>query len=134
MPAGQAQKEIFVNEALALADALLHCAIEGELASPPAEPAEGATWLVAPNPTGDWTGQAGKLACRQGGNWLFVAPRDGMRLLNRATGQDMRFAAGWHAPARPADPAGGTTVDSEARQAILALLAALETTGIFAPA
>ena len=33
---GQAQKEIFVNEAFSHVDALLHCSIEEEMASPPA--------------------------------------------------------------------------------------------------
>lgn len=129
--AGQAQKEAFVNEAHALADALLHCAIEGEAAAPPTTPVEGENWLVAASPTGAWAGQAGKIACRQAGNWLFVAPRDGMTLLNRTNGQQRRYFASWLAPTAPATPSGGTTVDTEARAAINALVAALRTAGIF---
>ncbi len=129
--AGQAQKELFVNEAHALADALLHCAIEGEAAAPPSEPAEGEAWLVASGASGAWTGQAGRLACRQAGNWLFVTPRDGMRLLDRGTGQEMRFHAGWQAPQPPPEPSGGSVVDSEARAAIQGLIAAMRLAGIF---
>ena len=129
--AGQAQKEAFVNEAHALTDALLHLAIEGEAAAPPATPVEGTSWLVAASPTGAWVGQAGKIACRQAGNWLFVAPRDGMVLLNRTDGQQRRYFAGWLSPAAPSAPSGGATVDAEARTAITALVAALRTAGIF---
>ena len=127
---GQAQKEVFVNEAHALSDALMHCAIEGIAAAPPATPGEGSNWLVAPSPTGDWTGQAGKLACRQAGNWIFVAPRDGMRLLNRVNGQDMRYYAGWQFPVRPTAPSGGTVIDSQARSAIGDLVNALTMAGV----
>ncbi len=77
--------------------------------------------------------QAGKIACRQAGSWLFVAPRDGMRLLNRTTGQDMRFSGGWQIPATPASPSGGTTIDSQARMAIVAIIDALQLAGILAP-
>lgn len=131
--AGQAQKEAFVNEAHALTDALLHCAIEGQAAAPPVTPVEGTNWLVGTAPAGAWTGQAGKIACRQSGNWLFVAPRDGMRLLDKASGQERRYAGGWLAPFAPVAPSGGSIVDTEARAAIAALIAALRTAGVFTP-
>ena len=129
--AGQAQKEAFVNEAHARTDALMHCAIEGEAAAPPTTPIEGTNWLVAASPTGTWAGQAGKIACRQAGNWLFIEPRDGMVLLNRANGQQRRYFASWLAPTVPAGPSGGSTIDAEARTAIAALVAALRTAGVF---
>ena len=127
---GQAQKEAFVNEAHAITDALLHCAIECEASIPPTAPTDGTCWLVAAAPTGDWQGQAGKIACRQAGNWLFVPPRDGLRVLNRQSGQEIRFAGTWLSAARPADPGGGTTIDAEARSAIVNLINALATAGI----
>lgn len=114
-------------------DCLLHSAIEAELAAPPATPLDGQAWLVASGASGDWAGQAGRIAARQSGNWLFVVPRDGMRVLNRATGQEMRFAGTWQVPARPAAPSGGTTIDSQARAAIAALITCLTQAGIIAP-
>lgn len=128
---GQAQKEAFVNEAHALADALLHPAIEGEAAAPPATPVDGESWLVGAAATGDWAGQAGKLACRQAGNWLFVTPRDGMRLLDRSTGQERRFFGTWKIPVEAGEPTGGPIVDAEARVAILQLIVALKIAGIY---
>lgn len=128
--AGQAQKESFVNEAHALTDALMHCAIEAIAADPPVAPADGKNWLVAAGASGAWAGHDGKLACRQGGNWLFVAPLDGMRVLNRATGQDLRFRGSWQTPLAPLAPTGGATIDSQARAAILELVTALRQAGI----
>src|SRR4051794_1231339 len=95
--AGQTQKEGFVNETSARIDALLHGAIEGEQAAPPTSPSDGQAWLVAPGASGDWSGQSGKIAARQGGNWLFAVPRDGMKLLNRTSGQEIRYAGTWKA-------------------------------------
>ena len=130
--AGQAQKEVFVNEAHALTDALLHPAIEGEADDPPAAPEEGECWLIGDTPSGAWTDHAGELASYQAGGWVFAAPRDGLRVLDRSTGQDIRYLGDWHRPAAPADPAGGTTVDAEARAAITDLIAALVAAGLLA--
>jgi len=128
--AAQAQKEGYVNEIAARIDSLLHGAVEAELAAPPISPVDGQSLLVAASATGDWTGHSGQIAARQAGNWLFFAPRDGMRLLNRATGQEIRFFAGWKNPARPTAPAGGSVIDTEARAALAALGTALVEAGI----
>lgn len=130
--AGQAQKELTVNEAHALADALLHPSIEGVAAEPPPDPADGECWLVGIGATGEWASADGKLACWQLGNWLFLAPRDGMSLLDRSTGQQLRFLGGWQIAEPPAEPAGGATVDAEARAAVADLIDALRTAGVFA--
>lgn len=131
--AGQAQKEFFVNEANARVDALLHPAIEGEGNDPPASPAEGECWLVGSAPTGVWSGNARKLACFSAAIWLFLDPADGMRVFDRAAGQFLLYRDGWRAPATPAPPTGGLTVDAEARAAIAGLLAALANAGILPP-
>ncbi len=128
--AGQSQKETFVNESLARLDALLFLAIEGEQAAPPATPLDGQAWLVASGASGDWSGQSGKIAARQAGNWLFFAPRDGLKLLNRATGQELRFAGTWKSAARPPAPSGGAVIDAEARTAVVQIIAALTVAGI----
>ena len=129
--AAQAQKEVVANETFALTDALLHCAIEGTATTPPTTPVNGTNWLVASGATGAWAGQGGNLACMQNGNWVFVVPRDGMLVLNRANGQMQHYFGGWETPAAPSAPTGGTTVDDVARTAINALIAALKLAGIF---
>jgi len=129
--AGQAQKEFFVNEAHSLLDLLLHPAIEGETDLPPATPNDGECWLVGSNPSGEWAGHAGEVAARQAGAWIFAAPRDGMRLLDRSKMQDRYYRGGqWQSASSPTPVTGGTTVDVEARRAIDQLIAALVAGGI----
>ncbi len=133
--AGQSQKEAFVNEALGLTDTLLHCAVQGVLATPPLSPAGGAAWVVGTSATGAWAGQSGKIASLQSGQWLFIEPKDGMRIINLATGQDLRRLGGtWIVPEAPDAPSGGETVDTQARAAISSLLQALKDAGILANA
>ncbi len=130
--AGQSQKELYVNEGFFLADALMHCAIESESATPPTSPVDGQSWLIATGASGVWAGEAGKLACRQGGHWILVQPTNGMAILNKATGQLIRRVGGvWKAPTAPAQPSGGTVVDSQARDSINLLLQKLRDAGIF---
>jgi len=130
--AGQSQKEFFVNEAHALVDALLHAAVEGEADAPPSAAEEGECWLVGDAPSGAWTDRAGTLASYQAGGWIFASPRDGMSVLDRATGQGIRYRDGWQRPARPAEPTGGATVDTEARAAVIELIEVLIASGILA--
>ncbi len=126
----QAQKELTVNEALAIIDALLHPVIEGLANDPPATPADGECWIVNSQPTGDWTGQAGQIACRQAGNWLFVTPATGMVVFDKSAAQSSRFDGSWISAAGVTLPAGGGTVDAEARTAISEIVDALEAAGI----
>jgi hypothetical protein len=129
---GQSQKEVYVNEAHALIDALLHCTVESIAATPPAAPADGSNWLVGAAATGDWSGEANSIACRQNGNWIYVTPRDGMIVLNRGTGQQLRYFGGWVTATNVAPPTGGSIMDAEARTAISGILAALRIAGILA--
>jgi hypothetical protein len=131
---GQAQKEAFVNAALARGDMLLHTAIEGETPAPPPAPADGECWLVAAAPVGEFAGRENQIACRVAGVWLFAAPLDGMRVFDRASGQHILFAGGWQRASAPNPVAGGTTVDSEVRGALAELVDALRQAGIFAAA
>lgn len=126
----QAQKEMTVNEAFALIDALLHAVVEGMANDPPAAPVEGECWIVASQPTGDWANQAGQIACRQAGNWLFVSPATGMVVFDKSAGQSSRYDGDWTSAAAVTMPAGGSTVDAEARSAIGEIVDALETAGI----
>jgi len=126
----QAQKELFVNEAITRIDALLHPRVEGVEDTPPTDPADGACWLVGPNPVGDWQGHTDDIACRQAGNWLFFAPVHGMQLFDNAAGKNAFFDNGWQYAAGVTLPSGGGTQDTQSRTAIAELVSALVTAGI----
>ena len=129
--AGQAQKEFFVNEALARLDVLAHPAVEGELSASPPDPLDGQCWLIGAAPSGEWDGKEGWLAGWQAGDWVFVEPRDGMRVWDSTGRQWLAHDGGWNRPETPDSPSGGATIDGEARAAIDALIEALRNAGIF---
>lgn len=129
--AGQSQKEITVNEAMLATDILLHPAIEAVASAPPATPSFGQCWLVGSSPTGAFAGKTDKIAAWSEGGWQFVAPRNGMRLFDISASADRLYVGGsWRITAAPANPTGGSVVDSQARTAIAAILAALNNAGI----
>ncbi|MEK6542289.1 MAG: DUF2793 domain-containing protein [Pseudomonadota bacterium] len=130
--AGQAQKEITHNEALTLIDALLFPVAESvEQNAPPAAPAPGQCWLVGAAPTGLWTGNAHALALWTSAGWRFATLPQGSRV---AVGSSRtlwnRGATGWQSATSIALPTGGTTIDSECRAAVTALVQVLRVTGI----
>jgi hypothetical protein len=150
--AGQVQKEVFLNEALALADLLVAGSVEpAPIASPPASPTTGTLYRVAAaGASGAFAGQEGKLAGWTEGGWRFVAPVEGMRLTERGSGLELAYRDGlWTSgslrasevliggqrvlgarQAAVADPAGGTVVDTQGRLAITQILAALRAHGL----
>ncbi|WHO41121.1 DUF2793 domain-containing protein [Sphingobium sp. AP49] len=149
--AGQAQKELFHNEALGRIDLLLHGQGESaDIATPPSSPAPGACWIVPAGAGGAWLDQEGCVAGWTDGGWRFVAPRAGLRLMVADRGHALEHdGTAWrdsavridgiyiagdrvvgprHAPI--ATPGGGGTVDAEARTAIAALLDAMRAHGL----
>ena len=141
--AGQAQKELDHNEALALLDIAVQPAVMAMgLDAPPPPPAEGDCWIVGAHPTGEWSGRALSLAGWTASGWRFLAPRDGLTVWQNEDGLTARYSDGaWHvgevraskividgnamlaAPQPPIpDVAGGATIDREAREAIEAVL------------
>lgn len=151
--AGQAQKEIAHNEALAILDSLCAPAVEdGPADTPPETPPVGTSYIVGSAPTGAWSGQDGKLAIFAEGGWRFVDPPVGIRVFVASSGQTAEFRdSGWEYGVIHADavkiggvqvlstqdgpipaPSGGGTVDSEARTAIEQILSALRHHGLIA--
>lgn len=149
--AGQAQKEIFHNEALAAIDGALHPCPEGApLAAPPSTPAAGQCWIVAAEAEGDWAGKTDCLAVWTSGGWRFIAPVAGMLAWNKSASVWMRWTgASWSAGTLPAtalviggqqvvgprlpevpSPSGGTVIDVEARAAVDGVIATLKSHGL----
>lgn len=130
---GQAQKEPFVNEALARLDALVHPLVLGELAAPPNTPTSGDCYIVAGPATGVWTSHEGALATWAETQWLFAEPREGMRVHDAASGGLLVFtvAQGWRGASVPALPTGGATQDTEARAVLSEVVTKLHALGIF---
>jgi hypothetical protein len=153
LSAGQAQKELTHNEALALIDLGLHAsAVTFGMNVPPSSPAPGTCWIIGATPTGAWAGQAGALACWTSSGWRFLAARTGMRVwLEDQQLWAERRASGWVAGdlvatklsiadqqvvgARGAAvplPSGGATVDVEVRTVVATLIARLVEHGLIA--
>ena len=150
---GQAQKELFHNEALSAIDALLHAVVEAVGASePPVDPAFGTSWILGAAPTGAWAGHAHALAIWTEGGWWFHKPVAGMRAVLRMGGSPVdwdgaawrqgeligarvmiggRQVVGERGAAIP-NPIGGATVDAESRAATVAILSVLRTHGLIA--
>ncbi|MFC4291511.1 DUF2793 domain-containing protein [Sphingorhabdus arenilitoris] len=134
--AGQAQKELTHNEALAIIDALISPAVLDEIAAPVSNLGAGDAgkcWLVAPLAQGAWAGHDRKIAYWTGGSFRFLEPHEGMTVWQKAQSVFFVYQAGaWVSPAYIADISGGNVVDIEARAAVNLILAGLREVGIIA--
>lgn len=153
LAAAQIDKSTTHNEALTLFDIAVSAAVDGFLLnSPPASPAAGNCYVIGSAPFGAWVGHAQALAGFTAGGWRFIAPVEGLAVVDKASGETAIFRSGaWekgnvHAqklsvggnqvvgPQLPAiaDPTGGANVDAEARAALAAILARLRAHGLIA--
>lgn len=112
LEAGQAQKHVTVNEALARIDALASRRLEGfGIVTPASAPAEGDAWVVGTGATGEWSGQDGRIAMRVNGGWEFLAPFAGLDLWDAGASM-RRFYDGteWHSNAAAVSSRGAGTL------------------------
>lgn len=150
---GQAQKEMFHNEALARIDVAIQArVVAAGVNVPPPDPAPGECWIAGESPEGAWAGRAHAIAGWTAAGWRLIDAFEGMRCWVSAAEGFATFTGGeWHVGecygrlivdgeqlvgsrgAAIADPAGGTSPDAEARDAIAAILAALRTHGLIDP-
>jgi hypothetical protein len=151
--AGQAQKEIYHNEALALIDMLLHGRVESaDRSAPPVAPMVGQCWIVASGASGDWADHAGAIALWTEGGWRFVPPRAGLAIdvadrdyglfydgtewrPGKIRGESLYMGGEKVVGLRVAaiaGPVGGEVVDVEARSTLGDILSALRSHGLIA--
>jgi len=132
----QAQKHVTVNEALARLDAVAQLrVVSSTLSSPPAVAGEGAGYLVAAGASGDWAGQAGRIAVRSNGGWVFLAPRAGWRAWDEGRGgQLLHDGTAWVADAVVASPNGAGTTWKVVEFDHVVVPGASNTTGVTIPA
>lgn len=139
--------------ALALLDAIVAGAVDAiGLNDPPTSPTAGSCYIVGSQPTGEWLGKADHVAAFSVAGWRLIAPVAGMSLTVRPTGLIATYGtSGWEVgmvrasqllvgdrqvvgsqAAAIASPAGGTTIDSEARAVVGQILSALRSHGLIA--
>jgi len=148
---GQAQKEAFHNEALALVDAALHACVAGDpTADEPIDPTPGHSWIVGIGAVGAWAGRTDNLATWTPGGWRFLPPIPGMSVWNFDAGYRIHWTGtAWSGGEWPVSalsiggqqvvgsrlesipsPSGGTIIDREVNAAVAAVIVALRTHGL----
>jgi hypothetical protein len=151
LSAGQAQKEIFHNEALQIVDLVAAGAVEeAPRSDPPASPSLGSCYIIGASPTGVWAGKSHSVAGYTRGGWRLIEPTEGMSLYVKSDARWATYRAGaWEiglvrgssvivdgqqvlGPRAPAisSPSGGTTIDIEARNVIGTMLDAMRAHGL----
>jgi hypothetical protein len=96
----QAQKHVTHNEALRLLDLMVQLSVlTRNLTVPPATPSVGDRHIVPSGATGDWAGQAGRIALAAVTGWEFIQPLAGWTAQVMTEGQAAVFdGLVWKAP------------------------------------
>ena len=121
---GQAQKEIFHNEALYILDNIVAPVVQ-DIETDPAilSPEPGESWIVGIDPIGLWTAQENKIASWSENGWRFMEPKAGMLVMDTQAGCFRIFQeSSWFVSNSLSGISGGTVVDDEARTAISSII------------
>lgn len=129
---GQAHKELFHNDALLLLDFLVHPVVQAIANDPDLLlPEEGDCWLVGPAAVSGWSGKSDQIAGWSAGGWHFIKPQKSMKIIVLSDHSSAIYHdASWQFVAPVNAPAGGVTIDLEARSAIDSILEVLRTVKI----
>lgn len=72
---GQSQKEVTMNEAITILDAVIGGGVlDKDLSTPPGSPVAGSRYIIGPSPTGAWAGKANQIAYYFSGGWRYIVP------------------------------------------------------------
>ncbi|KZL18144.1 DUF2793 domain-containing protein [Pseudovibrio sp. WM33] len=119
--AAQSQKHVTHNEALALLDVVVQLSvISNSVTNPPADPDEGARYIVPAGAAGDFAGHENQIAAFSAGAWEFHTPGTGWAAWIESLNDIQVYAEGmWGSMASVAglgtDPAtGGLAIQQEA--------------------
>jgi hypothetical protein len=149
--AGQSQKDVTHNEAVLALDRMVALAVASRsVATPPAAPQVGACYIVPAGAAAAWGQPVDSIVHWQGAAWLAQTPRDGQIAMVADEAIMLVFLGSWRnhlpvagltignravlsaSPVAVAPPAGGGTIDAEARAALAAVMMALQQQGVLA--
>ncbi|MEP2987667.1 MAG: DUF2793 domain-containing protein [Parasphingorhabdus sp.] len=124
---GQAQKELFHNEALTLLDFLTSPIVQAKHDDPATlMPSDGEAWLIDLHPMGEWIEHANHIAVWTAGGWRFVEPSSYLAIYVSDVNETAVFRNNiWVFHGIIAEPQGGSVIDTEARLAIESIINAL---------
>ena len=108
LAAGQAQKHVTLNAALAGLDGLVQTAVVSRtMLAPTAAPLDGQIWLVPPSPTDtDWMGLTDRLVRFEGGSWETLPVVEGHLIYVKDEKTLVLFGAGGWFDVLPQKPPG----------------------------
>lgn len=116
---------------MCLLDTLHARSVVASRPSPHSDAADGTSYRITAPATAEWTGKEDNLAVRISGAWHFIVPQEGMLVFDQDAGLQLVFRSAWTRAVTPAGPTGGTVIDTQAREAIAALIQTLQAVGVF---
>lgn len=110
--ASQASKEVTMNTATLMSEAMIQLVVENITTNaPPGSPAQGVRYIVGSAPTGLWSGKARQVAVYIGTAWVFFLPKEGYFAWDKATDKLMYYTgSAWAAYGAASSSASGLLI------------------------